>query len=120
MMLDNPQVWDAVIFVLSFFFMAIAWISFARLTMARIEREIKRDGLPRPCPWDGPGARALWYASAISLPVGRFNRADNPMIDVPLVRKYATRADVIRGRILLVTVYLGTVVTVIGGIMLGD
>ena len=103
-----------------FISMAIAWISFARLTMARIEREIKRDALPRPCPWDGPGARALWYASAISLPIGRFNRTDNPLIDVSLVRRYATRRDIIRGRFLLIVGYLFVIVGITGGIMLRD
>jgi hypothetical protein len=119
-MSGNDQLWDVVLFVLSFVFMAAAWVGFARLTMARIEREMKRDGLPRPCPWDGPGARILWYAHAISLPVGRFNRADNPLIDVPLVRKYATRADVIRGRLLLVFGYIFAIVAVVGGIMLEE
>jgi hypothetical protein len=97
---------------------AVAWISFARITMARIEREIMRDGFPRPCPWDGPGARVVWYAHAIAVPIGRFNRFDDPLIDVPLVRKYATRADIIRGRVFLAIGYLGTIVTVVGGIML--
>jgi len=61
--------------------------------MARIERAILADGHPRPCPWDGPGARALRYARAIAFPIGRMNPADDKLIDVPLVRRYATVGD---------------------------
>lgn len=73
--------------------MAPSWLLFGRLTMARIEKSIQADGEPRPCPWDGPGARIIWYAWAIAVPMGRFNPADDPLIDVPLVRKYSTRSD---------------------------
>ncbi|MCJ8499550.1 hypothetical protein [Desulfatitalea alkaliphila] len=68
--------------------------------MARIEREIPADGLPRPAPWDGVGYRVLWYLHAIIFPVGIWNRLDDPLIDVALVRRYATRADIIRGWVL--------------------
>ena len=74
-----------------------SWIVFARLTMARIEREIKTAGLPRPAQWDGVGYRVLWYLHAIIFPVGIWNRLDDPLIDVPLVRRYATKGDMIRG-----------------------
>ncbi len=117
-MFETAQDWFYLSVIILFFLTAVTWITFARLSMARIEREIIRDGFPRPCPWDGPGARTIWYAYAISVPIGRFNRIDDPLIDVPLVRKYATRADVIRGRIFLIIGYLGTVVVVTGGIML--
>src|SRR5690625_543453 len=69
---------------------------FGRMSMAPIEKRIKKDGLPRPCPWDGPGARIFWYAWAIALPVGSANREDDPLINVPLVRSYATKGDVSR------------------------
>lgn len=69
---------------------------FSRMSMARIEKRIQDDGLPRPCPWDGPGARIFWYAWALSFPVGRANREDDPFIDVPLVKSYATKFDEVR------------------------
>ena len=81
----------------------ISWIVFARLTMARIERAICADGLPRPAQWDGMGYRALWYLHAIIFPVGIWNRLDDPLIDVALVRRYATRADIIRGWVFFVS-----------------
>ena len=71
--------------------------------MGRIERQIKADGLPRPCPWDGPGARIVWYACAISFPVGRFNRIDDPTINVPLVRSYATPVDAVSGWVFIIS-----------------
>ena len=81
----------------------ISWLCFARLSMARIEREMKRDGLPRSSRWDGVGLRVLWYLYAIVLPVGDWNRADDPMIDVLTVRRYATRFDWILGMIFFVS-----------------
>ena len=62
----------------------------------------------------------MWYAYAISLPIGRFNRADDPLIDVPLVRKYATRIDVILGRTLLIFGYLFVLFMLVAWLLYGD
>jgi len=83
----------------------VAWIVFARVSMARIERRLTVEGHPRPCPWDGTGARTLWYAYAITLPVGRWNRLDDPFIEVSAVRRYSTRADRVRGSVLMISGY---------------
>ncbi|MEJ2669829.1 MAG: hypothetical protein P8077_06105 [Gammaproteobacteria bacterium] len=90
---------------IAFIFTAISWISFARLSMARMERDMKADGLPRPCPWDGPGVRVLWIARAISVPVGWFNSAGDPSIDVLTVRKYATANDKKRAIAVMISGY---------------
>ena len=92
----------------------LSWLCFARLSMARIEREMKRDGLSRSSAWDGVGLRVLWYVYAIVLPVGDWNRADDPMIDVPTVRRYATRFDRILGMILFVSGNLSVILILIG------
>ncbi|UZJ46018.1 hypothetical protein [Marinimicrobium sp. C6131] len=101
-MFETPKDWYFAVSLVISMTTFIAMLLFGRLSMAGIEKRIKQDGLPRPCPWDGPGARIVWYAYAIGLPVGRFNRADDPMINVGLVRKYATSADRIRAVVLLV------------------
>jgi len=75
--------------LISFFATAFAWIAFARISMARIEKDIQNDGLPRPASWDGTGARALWYCYAIALPVGIFNLPNDPFFDSTTVRRYA-------------------------------
>ena len=62
--------WYYILFGLFASAMSFSWIAFARLTMARIEREMNRDGLTRPSSWDGLGLRVLWYLYAIVLPVG--------------------------------------------------
>jgi len=80
-------------FGVCFIITAISWISFSRLTMARIERRLRAEGKPRLCSWDGVGARALWYAWAIALPIGIANPENDPLIDVLTVRRMATRAD---------------------------
>lgn len=94
--------------------MAPSWLLFGRLTMARIEKSIKADGKPRPCPWDGPGARIVWYAWAIAVPVGRFNPADDPLIDVPLVRKHSTRIDKVLATTMLSSTWLLILLTFLG------
>lgn len=81
----------------------ISWLFFGRLTMARIEKDIERDGLSRPCPWDGPGARIVWYAWAIAIPVGRFNKKDDPLINVSLVRHYANGFDRITATVMVIS-----------------
>ena len=77
----------------SFIPLAVAWVTFARVSMARIEKAMKRDGLDRPCPWDGVGGRVVWYACAIGLPIGPWNPVNDPLVDVPLLRQYARPLD---------------------------
>lgn len=74
----------------------ITWIAFARLSMARIEKKIKDDGAPGSFAWDGVGGRIVFYALAIVLPEKIALRI-NKLIDVELVRKYATRKDWVLG-----------------------
>lgn len=113
-MFDDPRDW---FFVATFFLsMAtfISWIVFARLSMATIERKIMEEGYPRPCPWDGPGVRTITYAWAITIPVGRWNRLDNPFMDVPGALRHATRADRIRGWALMIPSHIMLIVGLIG------
>ena len=86
------ELWFTLLFFGLFIVMAITWIAFARLSMARIERSIKGDGLPDGFQWDGVGGRIVFYALAIVLPPKMAMRI-NQLIDVELVRKYATPRD---------------------------
>lgn len=96
--MTNLFLWASVVIIV----VALSsWLVFGRLCMARIERELKTEGIRRPCPWDGPGARIVWYAWAIAIPVGRFNKLDDPFIDVPLVRERATRQDKVIATVML-------------------
>lgn len=83
--------------------MFLSWLLFARVSMARIEKDMRDDGLTRPCPWDGVGGRAVWYAFAIGLPISAFNPRHDPLIDVPLVRQYAKPIDRTLGLMLVVS-----------------
>ncbi len=100
-----------------FFIMAASWIAFARLSMARIEREMRQDGLSRPSPWDAMGLRVLWYATAIASNNPRLHRADEPFIDVSTVRSYAKPIDKKLGLVFLIAGYSFSVVAVIGGLL---
>lgn len=116
-MLSTAEGWFTLIVVIAAMTTFVSWIVFARLSMARIERAILSEGRPRPCPWDGPGARTLWYAWAIAIPVGRWNRLDDALMDVPGALRHANRADRIRAWILMVANWLLIAVCIIGWLM---
>ena len=112
--LETTEDWFYATFGIVFMVMAISWIAFARLTMARIERRMREDGLPRPAQWDGVGYRALWYASAIAFPVGIFNLPNDPLFDVLTVRKYATPRDRIMGWAVMINGLLFVIIVFLG------
>jgi hypothetical protein len=70
-----------------------SWLAFARCSMARVERQMAKDKMQRPCTWDGPGARVVLYAYAFVLPEGLVRRINPMLIDALLVRRYATAKD---------------------------
>ena len=108
-----------VLFGISFLSMAIAWIAFARFSMARIEREIREEGLSRPGSWDGVGARALWYSHAIVIPLGIWNFPNNPFFDVMTARRHAKPIDKTLGLVFLISGYTFVVVGLVGSFGLG-
>src|SRR5690625_5726600 len=71
----------------------ISWLVFARLAMGRIEKQLKAEGKPRPCPWDGPGGRVVIYAYAIALPARMAERIHIQLIDVSLISRYNIHHD---------------------------
>ncbi|WP_097459077.1 hypothetical protein [Mangrovitalea sediminis] len=105
--------------VIHFMTMAICHIGFARLSMARIEREMRQDGLPRPAHWDTMGLRVHWYASAIAFNSQRMNRADKLFIDVEAIRRYATPFDRKLSIAFLISGYSFCVVGLVGAWLLG-
>lgn len=70
----------------------IAWLFFARLSMARIEKTMVAEGIEKPA-WDSAGFRVPSYAWAIMLPMGRGNPANSPIVNVPVIKRLATRRD---------------------------
>lgn len=101
--LESYEIVAHFVFLGAFIVNAIAWILFARISMARIEREMVKDGHGRPVSWDGIGFRIFWYANAIVFPLGRFNSAKNPLIDVLAIRQYAKPLDRKLGVALLIS-----------------
>ena len=104
--------------LVSFISLAIFWIAFARISMARIEREIKRDLGTRPAKWDGIGARAVWYSHAIVVPLGKWNLPNDPFFAVETVRKYAKPKDKTLGLLFMISGY-SFLIVVIGGWLMG-
>jgi hypothetical protein len=109
--------WFAWTFMITALVMCFSWLIFGRLVMARIEKKITQAGEPRPCPWDGPGARIMWYAWALGFPIGRLNRLDDPLIDVALVRRYSSRRDRIIAIIMLSTTWALVALVVIATVI---
>ena len=103
--------------LLSFLAFAVAWITFARLTMGRIERALIQDGLPRPSPWDGVGMRAPGFAFSIACPGHGWDDPGNPLIDVALVQRYAIKADRMRAWFFIATGSLFLLHVVLGGLV---
>ena len=100
----------------SFAAFAMSVLPFGRC-VARMEREMQRDGHPRPSGWDGAGLRIYWYASAIAFPLGWYNDENDPFINVPLVRQYAKKTDrffayavEITGILFMVTCFMGPMI----------
>jgi hypothetical protein len=104
-------------FGVTFVLLAIFWIAFARISMARIEREIKRDLGTRPAKWDGIGARAVWYSHAIVVPLGKWNLSNDPFFAVELVRKYAKPQDKTLGLLFMISSYSFLIIVISGWLM---
>jgi len=96
----------------------ISWLIFARLSMSRIERDMKRDKLADMFAWDGIGGRIIFYAYAIVLPERMATRIDGRLIDALLVRKYANYADRIRGFVFLMATNIWLLI-VLAGVIVG-
>lgn len=113
-MLDSTEGKIYVLFFILAIVMSIAWLTFSRLTMARIEGKMKAQGLPETFQWDGVGGRVFFYAFAISLPEKAALRIDQRLINSALVRSYASRADRFRGVFFLCSFCLWIIITFIG------
>ena len=99
--------WQIVISLIALLTWAISTFALSRLTMVRIERQIQREGLPRPAPWDTMGLRLNWYAYVIvASRDGRWNRGNRLLIDVDTIRQYATPSDRIRAWAFLISGFL--------------
>ena len=112
-MFKSTQDWFYLCEIVLFILTAITWITFARLSMARIERDMKKDGIPESFVWDGIGGRIFFYSYAIAFPekvAKRFNR----LIDVSLVRRYSNNGDWLRGVMFLATTYTWIIFTFLG------
>lgn len=80
----------------------VSWIAFARLSMSRIERAMKNDGLIDAFTWDGVGGRIVFFAIVIVLPAKLTYRM-NSLMDVATVRKYSSSLDWLLGLLFLLS-----------------
>lgn len=96
---------------------AISWITFAQLSMRPIEKSMKNDGVLNGFDKGGIGGRIFDYAFAIALPEKLALRL-NSLMDVKLIRAYASEADRLRGVIFLTITY-SWIATVSIGFILG-
>lgn len=113
-LIDQPiSPWYMWFVAIGFLFVGIFWLIFAQSTMRRIEKALKADNAHNDFVWDGLGARIFSYAFAIVLPEKVAHRL-NRLMDVKLIRSYATEADWWRGLFFLVITYLWLGVSLLG------
>ncbi|WP_145986577.1 hypothetical protein [Methylocaldum marinum] len=98
-------------------FALISTTVFRRWSMERIEKQIVEAGYPRPCHWDSGGIRIGFYAFAIAFRKIQRHHAYNRIIDVDLVRRFATRADRTRAWCFILIMHLLMMVLLIGGLV---
>ncbi|MGQ9427037.1 hypothetical protein ACXYTJ_15390 [Gilvimarinus sp. F26214L] len=118
MMLETGKDWFLFVALNIAMVTFVSWLAFARLTMARIDRTIVGKGLPRPCAWDGPGARVLLYAYVMILPKRMSQKIDIRLIDASLVRGLSGPADRVGGLILVIFSTLLGIICIAGGLLL--
>ena len=94
----------------------ISYVTFGWLSVLKIEKSIMSEGKPRPCPWDGVGARVVWYAYTVALPASCFNEIDDRQLNTADVKRYTTRADRIRAWSLMIPLH-GMMLLVFTGII---
>lgn len=104
--------------------LALSWmiscLLFARLSMARIERQIVREGYSRPCEWDMQGMRVVTYAWVLAVPYKWVSRpAFRRLMDPGLVIRYASRGDRIRAKI-FVALFYPTLIGILVGFFILD
>ncbi len=116
-MLNTTQDWFFALVLVFTGLTAISWLVFGQLSMKRMEREMKADGLPNCFAWDGVGARITFYALAIVLPE-RIALRLKRLMDVEVIRSYATNFDWCRGLFFL-TVTNTWIFFILGGTALG-
>lgn len=105
-------------FVAGMFSSFCMWLLFAQMTMRRIEKQMKEDGLPDSFIWDGVGGRIVFYACALGFPEKIAYRIDKRLIDARLVRSYSSPGDRICAILFLLLMscwILGTFVAVLLG-----
>lgn len=117
-MLESSQDWFFLVTLIVGLTAFTSWLAFGRLTMARIDRAIKRSGLPRPCQWDGPGARIILYAYAVALPSRLSNRIDTRLVDASVIRRFSRPSDRLGGLILVASSTSLGLLCIAGGLLL--
>lgn len=101
--------WFFLVGALSTFFI---WLGFARLSMARIKKQLKSEGVTDFVPWDGISGGIVFFAYAIALPE-RFALKINRLIDVELIRAHARRKDQVLASLFLIIADIWIVVSLV-------
>jgi hypothetical protein len=95
--------WLLLAILVLFIATAISWISFARITMSRLETKMKSKTGEDSFEWDGVGIRIVFYAYAIVLPERYALRLERRLIKSSLVRNYSTPIDRMLGCCFLIS-----------------
>ncbi|MCG8610213.1 MAG: hypothetical protein MI864_06720 [Pseudomonadales bacterium] len=91
---------NILIFLVITLYAFISWLLFARISMARIEKELNAKGI-EPSTWDGIGLRAVWYAWAILFHGTRFHQKNDILFMGGDLSKYFKTKDRILSAMLI-------------------
>ncbi|GAA3580419.1 MULTISPECIES: hypothetical protein [Marinobacter] len=111
--------WYAVLVSVLFIVSGLSWILFGRLTMGRIEKDIRKENLELSARWDALGYRIFGFARAVVFSERRLPGKNEVMVDATLIRRFANPRDRLLGIIFMVSVY-SLLVVVLFGVFLFD
>lgn len=106
--------WYAILACTLFVICGVAWILFGRLTMGRIERDIKAENRKLPASWDSIGFRVFGFARAVVFGDRHLPAKEEIMVDADLIRRFSKPRDRLLGIGFLISTYSFVAIVLVG------
>lgn len=106
--------WYAILAFTFFLICGVSWLLFGRLTMGRIERDIKMENQKLPANWDSIGFRVFGFARAVVFGSRHLRAEDEIMVDADLIRRFSKPRDRLLGIAFLISTYSFAAIVLVG------
>lgn len=106
--------WYAILTLVFFVLCGTSWILFGRLTMGRIERQIRKENLKLPANWDSLGYRIFGFARAVVFDKRCLPSKDEIMVDTSAIRRFVTPRDRVFALIFMAFTYSFVAIVMVG------